>query len=63
MTAVKASEIARNYAIIVGGIVGLGLTASRIAVANRQSSAAVTQAEVAKRAHNGHIERSDDGAR
>jgi hypothetical protein len=49
--AVALSEIVRNYAIIVGGAVGLGLAFWRGIALSRQSKASVDQANIARRAH------------
>ena len=51
MTDVEISEIVRNYAIIVGGVVGLGLAWWRAIALNRQSVAQQDQATIAQRAH------------
>lgn len=47
----ELSETIRNYAIVIGGFVGLVLAAWRVRAANRQSDAAARQADIARRAH------------
>jgi len=51
MTAVEFSEIIRNWAIVVGGGVGVALAVWRVVVANRQSRATTLQADIARRSH------------
>ena len=51
MTQVELSEIFRNYAIVVGGVIGLGLAFWRGIAHNRQAQAQQDQAEIAQRAH------------
>ena len=51
MTDVEISEIVRNWGIIVGGVVGLGLAWWRAIALNRQSIAQQDQAAIAQRAH------------
>lgn len=48
---IESSEIVRNYAIVVGGAVGLGLAIWRGVALSRQSKASVDQAKTARRAH------------
>ena len=50
-TMVEISEIARNWAIVVGGGVGLGVAIWRGWAANRQAGAALQQAEIGRRDH------------
>lgn len=51
MSAVDISEIVRNWAIVIGGVVGLGLALWRGFSHDRQARAQVRQADVAQRAH------------
>jgi hypothetical protein len=51
MNAVEISEIIRNWAIVVGGAVGLGLAIWRGFSHDRQARAQDRQAAVAQRAH------------
>lgn len=51
MTEVELSELLRNYAIVVGGFVGLGIALWRGIAADRQSKAASEQAIIGRRAH------------
>lgn len=51
MNSVEFSEILRNWAIVVGGVVGLGLAYWRGAAHNRQAVAQQQQATIAQRAH------------
>ncbi len=51
MSAVEASELIRNYAIVVGGIIGLALAVWRGVAADRQSRASAEQARIGRRTH------------
>ena len=51
MTAVELSEVIRNYAIVVGAAIGLGVAIWRGLAADRQSRAAADQATIDRRAH------------
>ena len=51
MTEVELSEIVRNYAIVIGGAVGLLLAIWRGLAADRQSRAAREQAAIDRRGH------------
>lgn len=51
MTSVELSELVRNWAIVVGGTVGLILAFWRGIAFDRQSQASRSQAETARRAH------------
>lgn len=51
MTAVEISEIVRNWAIVAGGAIGIGLAWWRAVALNRQSIAQQQQATIAQRAH------------
>jgi len=48
---VHVSEIVRNYALIIGGIVGIYLAWKRSVSASRQADAALHQTELARREH------------
>ncbi len=45
------SEVVRNYAIVVGGAVGIVLAWKRVNAANRQAEAQIRQAELTRRDH------------
>ena len=51
MTDVEISEIFRNWAIVVGGVLGIGLAWWRAVALNRQSRAQQQQATIAQRGH------------
>ena len=51
MISVELSEVIRNYAIVLGGVAGLGLAYWRGLAHNRQAQAQQLQAEIAQRAH------------
>lgn len=51
MTEVEWSEVIRNWAIVGGGAIGVGLAFWRGIAADRQSRASRSQAEIARRAH------------
>ncbi len=51
MTAVELSEVIRNYAIVVGAAIGLGVAIWRGLAADRQSRASADQATIDRRAH------------
>ena len=51
MSDVALSEVIRNYAIVVGGVVGLGLALWRGIAHSRQAQAQEKQAKIAQRAH------------
>lgn len=51
MDAVDLSEIVRNYAIVVGGLIGIAVGTWRAWSANRQSKAMLSQADTAHRSH------------
>ncbi|MCW5700637.1 MAG: hypothetical protein KIT00_12435 [Rhodospirillales bacterium] len=51
MDALELSEVVRNYAIVIGGIIGIGVGAWRASSANRQAKAALSQAATASRDH------------
>jgi len=51
MTDVEFSEFARNWAIVIGGAIGLVLAIWRGFAADRQSRASRSQADTARRAH------------
>lgn len=50
-TAVEWSEIIRNYAIVGGGLTGLGVAIWRAVSADRQSRAQLRQADQGRREH------------
>ncbi len=47
----ELSEIVRNYAIILGGAIGIVLAWKRVSAANRQAEAQIRQADVTRRDH------------
>ena len=51
MSPIEVSEIIRNYAIVVGGVIGLGLAVWRGLAHNRQSRAQEQEARIAQSAH------------
>lgn len=51
MSPVELSEVIRNYAIVVGGAIGLALAIWRGIAADRQSKASRERAETARRTH------------
>ena len=51
MTAVEISEIVRNWGIVAGGLIAIGLAWWRAVALNRQSIAQQQQATIAQRAH------------
>ena len=51
MTDVEISEIVRNWAIVVGGFIGICLAWWRAVALNRQSRAQQQQATIAQRGH------------
>jgi hypothetical protein len=51
MTWLETSELIRNYGLIVGGAIGLGLAWWRGWALSRQSKATADQAQIARRAH------------
>lgn len=51
MTWIEWSEVIRNYAIVIGGVLGVGLAIWRGIAADRQSRASRSQADTARRAH------------
>lgn len=51
MTWLETSELVRNYGLIVGGAIGLGLAWWRGLALSRQSKATADQAQIARRAH------------
>jgi hypothetical protein len=51
MTWLNISEIIRNYALVIGGIVGIILAWRRVTAATRQADASLRQAELARREH------------
>ena len=51
MDAVNWSEVIRNYAIVIGGGIGLALAAWRSIAANKQAEASLDQAYLARRGH------------
>lgn len=50
-TVVEISEIVRNWGIVVGGVIGIGLAWWRTVALNRQSVAQQQQAAIAQRGH------------
>jgi len=50
-TALDISEIVRNYAIVIGGVVGFAIAIWRAVAADRQARAQMLQAEQGRRAH------------
>lgn len=48
---VEISEIIRNYAIVLGGLTGLGVAIWRAVAANRQSNAQLQQMQQGRREH------------
>lgn len=51
MTSLELSEVIRNYAIVVGGIIGLAVAIWRGLAHNRQARAQAEQARIARRDH------------
>lgn len=51
MSAVELSEIVRNYAIVIGGGMGIALAVWRGVAADRQSRASRDQANITRREH------------
>lgn len=51
MSPIEWSEVLRNYAIVAGGAIGLGLAYWRGLALSRQSKATVEQATIARRGH------------
>ena len=51
MSGIEFSEVVRNWAIVVGGAIGLGLAIWRGLSHDRQARAQVQQANIAQRAH------------
>lgn len=51
MDPVELSEVIRNYAIVIGGAVGLGLAIWRGIALSRQAKASEEQARIARRTH------------
>jgi len=51
MTWLNISEIVRNYALVIGGIVGIILAWRRVMAATRQADASLRQADLARRDH------------
>src|SRR6266705_3321674 len=51
MTWLSISEIVRNYALVIGGIVGIFLAWMRVTASTRQADASLQQAELARRDH------------
>ncbi len=48
---VAVSELARNFGLVAGALIGLILGGMRVLAANRQADAALRQAELARRGH------------
>jgi hypothetical protein len=51
MTWLSVSEIVRNYALVIGGIIGIFLAWMRVSASTRQADASLQQAELARRGH------------
>lgn len=51
MTWLSISEIVRNYALVIGGIIGIFLAWMRVSASTRQADASLQQAELARRGH------------
>lgn len=51
MSDVETSEIVRNYAIVVGGVLGIGIAWWRGLAANRQAKSSADQVEISRRDH------------
>jgi len=51
MTWLGISEITRNYALVIGGIIGIFLAWMRVSASTRQADASLQQAELARRGH------------
>jgi len=51
MTGLSISEIVRNYALVIGGIIGILLAWMRVTASTRQADASLQQAELARRDH------------
>ena len=51
MNAVEISEIVRNWGIVLGGLIGIGLAWWRAIAHDRQAKAQQQQATIAQRAH------------
>src|SRR5437763_15130255 len=51
MTWLSISEIVRNYALVIGGIIGILLAWMRVSASTRQADASLQQAELARRDH------------
>jgi hypothetical protein len=51
MTWLSISEITRNYALVIGGIIGIFLAWMRVSASTRQADASLQQAELARRDH------------
>jgi hypothetical protein len=51
MSWLNISEIVRNYALVIGGIIGVLLAWRRVSAATRQADASLRQAELARRDH------------
>ena len=51
MTWLSISEIIRNYALVIGGIIGIFLAWMRVSASTRQADASLQQAELARRDH------------
>src|SRR6266496_2623915 len=51
MTWLSISEIIRNYALVIGGIIGIFLAWMRVSASARQADASLQQAELARRDH------------
>ena len=47
----QLSEVIRNYAIVLGGIVGLYLSWQRVSAANKQARTQILQTDLAHRIH------------
>ena len=48
---IAISEIVRNFALVLGGLIGLVFAGYRVRAANRQAEAQIRQAELARQDH------------
>ena len=51
MNELQISEIARNYGLIIGGLIGLYFAWKRVSASIRQADASLQQADLARRDH------------
>ena len=48
---ISISELARNFGLVLAGVIGLWLAGMRVLAANRQAQAALGQSALARRGH------------